>query len=142
VIPSWQAVLLGGASAIVSSHAVRRCSLIWFGLARHAHGAGFIIGKGGRNIDQIEKASGAKLSVSDRNGPESFGKEWVYVQVSCERISTLYLCVSLFVSLLLRVRCLELERASGVASLTSPTLWTRGQVSGTGGNVDRAKKLP
>lgn len=44
--------------------------------------AGFIIGKGGRNIDQIEKASGAKLSVSDRNGPESFGKEWVYVQVS------------------------------------------------------------
>ena len=56
--------------------------------------AGFIIGKGGRNIDQIEKASGAKLSVSDRNGPESFGKEWVYVQVS-----------------------------------------------GTGGNVDRAKKL-
>eukprot|EP01046_Picozoa_sp_COSAG06_P001613 COSAG06_NODE_54_length_27948_cov_234.398671_14_plen_232_part_00 len=50
-------------------------------------GTGFIIGKGGRNIDQIEKASGAKLSVSDRNGPESFGKEWVYVQVRAISLS-------------------------------------------------------
>jgi hypothetical protein len=56
-------------------------------------GTGFIIGKGGRNIDQIEKASGAKLSVSDRNGPESFGKEWVYVQVRDLSVSqmTVYL---------------------------------------------------
>lgn len=73
-----------------------RCSFIRFGVAVGApRGAGFIIGSGGRNIDQIEKASGAKLSVSDRNGPDSFGKEWVYVQVSCERISTVAASLSL-----------------------------------------------
>ena len=43
---------------------------------------GFIIGKKGSNIANIEKASGAKLSVSDRSGPPSFNREWLHIQLS------------------------------------------------------------
>ena len=42
---------------------------------------GFIIGKGGANIDQIQRASSAKLSTKDENGPRSFQREWVYIQI-------------------------------------------------------------
>ena len=42
---------------------------------------GFIIGKGGANIDQIQSASSAKLSTKDDNGPRSFQREWVYIQI-------------------------------------------------------------
>ena len=42
---------------------------------------GFIIGKGGANIDQIQRASSAKLSTKDDNGPHSFQREWVYIQI-------------------------------------------------------------
>ena len=43
---------------------------------------GFIIGKKGANITNIEKATGAKLSVSDRKGPKSFNRDWSYIQLS------------------------------------------------------------
>ena len=43
---------------------------------------GFIIGKKGANIGNIEKASGAKLSVSDRTGPQSFKRDWIHIQLS------------------------------------------------------------
>ena len=43
---------------------------------------GFIIGKKGANISNIEKATGAKLSVSDRKGPKSFNRDWSYIQLS------------------------------------------------------------
>jgi|TARA_B100000795_G_scaffold183285_1_gene138962 hypothetical protein len=43
---------------------------------------GFIIGKGGANIQQIERASSARLSTKDDNGPQSFEREWVYVTIS------------------------------------------------------------
>ena len=36
---------------------------------------GFIIGKGGANIDQIQNASSAKLSTKDDSGPRSFQRE-------------------------------------------------------------------
>ena len=42
---------------------------------------GFIIGKGGANIDQIQRASSAKLSTKDDNGPPSFQRDWVYIQI-------------------------------------------------------------
>ena len=42
---------------------------------------GFIIGKGGANIDQIQNASSAKLSTKDDSGPRSFQREWVYIQI-------------------------------------------------------------
>ena len=43
---------------------------------------GFITGKKGANITNIEKATGAKLSVSDRKGPKSFNRDWYYIQLS------------------------------------------------------------
>lgn len=42
---------------------------------------GFIIGKNGANIDTIEKASSAKLSITEDNGPKSFQREWVYIHI-------------------------------------------------------------
>ena len=39
-------------------------------------------GKKGANITNIEKATGAKLSVSDRKGPKSFNRDWSYIQLS------------------------------------------------------------
>ena len=39
---------------------------------------GFIIGKGGANIDQIQRASSAKLSTKDENGPHSFQRVGVH----------------------------------------------------------------
>ena len=43
---------------------------------------GFVIGKGGTNIAQIEKASSARLSTKDENGPQSFERDWVYITIS------------------------------------------------------------
>ena len=41
---------------------------------------GFIIGKGGANIDQIQRASSAKLSTKDETALIR-SSEWVYIQI-------------------------------------------------------------
>ena len=43
---------------------------------------GFVIGKGGTNIQQIERASSARLSTKEDNGPQSFEREWVYITIT------------------------------------------------------------
>jgi uncharacterized membrane protein YgcG len=43
---------------------------------------GFVIGKDGKNIQQIEKASSARLSTKEENGQQTFERDWVYVTVA------------------------------------------------------------